>query len=394
LFKVYLPRLIVFGEGALDDLAEEVAKLGVKRILVITDNIVYGLTHSRLDSALVKFSLLYIDDVPEEPTFDYVESKVSHVKRFSPEIFLAVGGGSVIDAAKALYFRFESPNVDLATTNPLTYYGLGSKSKLICVPTTSGTGSDASFGVVLTRHHENRRVKVAMGSYELVPWGTYLEPGLTISMPPKVTRNTGLDALVHSFEAYVSTGASDFTDALAEKAVELVLQNLPLAYSDGSNAEARSKMQLAATMAGAAFSASGLGLVHGLGHAIGAEYGFPHGISVALYLPHVIRYNSTDEIVKRKYADLARRNGYNSSLRMLIELYAKVDGPVNLVGLGVKPESVRSALPRLVEMVMSDNEIVFNPVLPLPDKVEEIIKDSINGLALKAPKQASTNGIL
>ena len=382
MFKVYLPRLIVFGEGALDDLAEEAAKLGVKKILVVTDHIVYGFAHSRLDSVLTSFDLSYIDDVPEEPTFDYVESKVSRVKRFKPEIFLAVGGGSVIDAAKALYFRFESPNVDLATTNPLTHYGLGSKSKLICVPTTSGTGSDASFGVVLTRHDEHGRVKVAMGNYELVPWGTYLEPELTISMPPKVTRNTGLDALAHSFEAYVSTGASDFTDALAEKAVELVLQHLPLAYFDGSNMESRSKMQLAATMAGAAFSVSGLGLVHGLGHAIGSVYGFPHGISVGLYLPYVIRYNSTDETAKGKYADLARKNGYDSSLDMLRELYTKVDGPVNLVGLGVEPESVKNSIPRLVEIVMSDNEIVFNPVLPLPDKVAEMIKDSINGFAL------------
>jgi alcohol dehydrogenase len=235
---------------------------------------------------------------------------------------------------------------------------------------------------VLTRHDEHGRVKVAMGNYELVPWGTYLEPELTISMPPKVTRNTGLDALAHSFEAYVSTGASDFTDALAEKAVELVLQHLPLAYFDGSNMEARSKMQLAATMAGAAFSASGLGLAHGLGHAIGSVYGFPHGISVGLYLPYVIRYNSTDERAKRKYADLARKNGYDSCLDMLRELYTKVDGPVNLVGLGVEPENVKNAIPRLVEMVMSDNEIVFNPVLPLPDKVEEIINDSINGSAL------------
>jgi alcohol dehydrogenase class IV len=377
-----MPRLIVFGEGALDDLAEEAAKLGVKKILVVTDHAVYGFTHSRLDSVLASFDLSYIDDVPEEPTFDYVESKVSHVKRFKPEIFLAVGGGSVIDAAKALYFSFESPSVDLATTNPLTHYGLGSKSKLICVPTTSGTGSDASFGVVLTRHDEHGRVKVAMGNYELVPWGTYLEPELTISMPAKVTRNTGLDALAHSFEAYVSTGASDFTDALAEKAVELVLQHLPLAYFDGSNMEARSKMQLAATMAGAAFSASGLGLAHGLGHAIGSVYGFQHGISVGLYLPYVIRYNSTDERAKRKYADLARKNGYDSCLDMLRELYTKVDGPVNLVGLGVEPENVKNAIPRLVELVMSDNEIVFNPVLPLPDKVEEIIKDSIHGSAL------------
>jgi alcohol dehydrogenase class IV len=382
LFKVYLPKRIVFGEGALDDLAEEVAKLAVKRVLVITDHVVYGFAHSRLGSVLASFDLSYIDDVPEEPTFDYVESKVSQVKRFKPEIFLAVGGGSVIDAAKALYLRFESPTVDLATTNPLIHYGLGSKSKLVCVPTTSGTGSDASFGVVLTRNDENGRVKVAMGNYELVPWGTYLEPELTLSMPPKVTRNTGLDALVHSFESYVSTGASDFTDALAEKAVELVLKHLPLAYFDGSNMEARSKMQLAATMAGAAFSASGLGLVHGLGHAVGAEYGFPHGISVALYLPYVIRHNSTDESAKRKYADLARKNEYYSSLNMLRELYEKVDGPVNLVGLGVEPERVKSAIPRLVEMVMKDNNIVFNPVLPLPDKVEEIIKDSINGSAL------------
>ena len=385
MFKVYLPRLIVFGEGALDDLAEEATKLGVKRILVVTDHVVYGFAHSRLDSVLASFDLSYIDDVPEEPTFDYVESKVSHVKRFKPEIFLAVGGGSVIDAAKALHFRFESPTVDLATTNPLTHYGLGSKSKLVCVPTTSGTGSDASFGVVLTRHDENGKVKVAMGNYELVPWSTYLEPGLTVSMPPKVTRNTGLDALVHSFEAYVSTGASDFTDALAEKAVELVLQYLPLAYLVGTNMEARSEMQLAATMAGAAFSASGLGLAHGLGHAVGSVYDFPHGISVSLYLPYVIRYNSTAERAKRKYAALARKNDYDSSLELLRELYTKVDGPMNLVGLGVEPESVKSVIPRLVEMVMNDNEIVFNPVLPLPDKVEEIIKDSINGSALHGP---------
>jgi alcohol dehydrogenase class IV len=190
---------------------------------------------------------------------------------------------------------------------------------------------------------------------------------------------------VHSFEAYVSTGASDFTDALAEKAVELVLQYLPLAYFDGSNMDARSEMQLAATMAGAAFSASGLGLAHGLGHAVGSVYDFPHGISVSLYLPYVIRYNSTDERAKRKYAELARKNDYDSSLDLLRELYTKVDGPVNLVGLGVEPERVKGVIPRLVEMVMSDNEIVFNPVLPLPDKVEEIIKDSINGSALHGP---------
>lgn len=378
--KVCLPRYIVSGDDALEDLREELLKRGVRKVLLVTDANLFRIHHERIEALLQGFESHTVADVSEEPDFGYVEDRWRSLADSPPDVIVAWGGGSVIDAAKALLFKLERPEERLDEVSPFVYYGVGERIRLFAVPTTAGTGSDASFGIVLTRQDEKGRVKTPLGSFELVPYSTYLEPELTLGLGPLATRATALDALTHALEAYVATGASEFTDALVEKSTELIFSSLPVAYSQGSDRDARRRLQIAATMAGVALTNSGLGLAHCLGHALGSVFGTVHGASVGVYLPYVVRYNSTEvQPVREKYLRLSRRLGYANMSDALSDLYMKVEAAYNLKALGIEEADVRENLERLVEIASSDSEIVFNPVLPKRESVRGILLESMNG---------------
>jgi alcohol dehydrogenase class IV len=378
--KICLPRYIVAGDDSLEDLRDELLKRGTRRVLLVTDANLFRAHQKRMEALLQGFESHVLSDVSEEPDFGYVEDRWQGLAQRPPDAIVAWGGGSVIDAAKALLFKLEKPEEKLEEVSPFVHYGIGEKIRLFVVPTTAGTGSDASFGIVLTRQDRQGRVKTPLGSYELVPYATYLEPELTLGLGPNATRATALDALTHALEAYIATGASEFTDALAEKTVELIYDSLPVAYSSGSDREARRKLQVAATMAGVALTNSGLGLAHCLGHALGSVFGTVHGSSVGVYLPYIVRYNSAQkQSVREKYTRLSERLGYSAMPAALSALYTKVGAAYNLAMLGISEADVRENLERLVEIAASDSEIVFNPVLPRREHIRDILLESIRG---------------
>ena len=294
---------------------------------------------------------------------------------------VAVGGGSVIDAAKAGWLVYENPSADLETVNPFTRYGLGRRARLVAVPTTSGTGSDVSFGVVLTKRLNGGRRKLAMGSPELVPYATVLDPYIVRDLPRHLTLYTGVDALAHAVEAYVANTANHFSDALAEKAVQLIFTNLPRVLESPGDEQARLAMHVAATMAGMAFTASGLGLAHAIAHALGPRLGLHHGLSVGLALPYVIDYNSTaSDQAKAKYEKLKRvleglvglpsRPSFRDHV---LALYDDVGFPKKVSELESPPS--RSEWERMIrdvaEEAMQDPELAFNPA---PVGVEEVVE--------------------
>lgn len=283
------------GEGALDKLTE----LGIKRAVVVCDPFMTKSGASkyvtdRLDAAGARWDIF--DGVVPDPTVDVVACAVGAIKSAAPDTVIALGGGSAIDTAKAANFIYaQGEGVD--------------QPQLVVVPTTSGTGSEAtSFSVI---SDPSAGVKYPLVSDDLLPNHAILDPSLTLTVPPVVTADTGLDVLTHAIEAYVATGHTDMTDAFAEKAAAIVFEYLETAVKDGSNFEARERLQNASCMAGVAFNNAGLGLNHAMAHALGAQLHMSHGRCNALLLPHVIRFNAEGGLTRARYAKLAARVGCN-----------------------------------------------------------------------------------
>ena len=275
-------------------------------------------------------------NVEPEPTEEQIRAGVAEVTRVAADAIIAVGGGSVLDAAKAMRLFHENPQLNVrelslpfldARKRIAEFPQLAHEIKLIAVPTTSGTGSEVSPAVVLTSKDHK---KVTLVDYSLVPDMAIVDPLLTVTMPPALTADTGIDALTHALEAGVSIFASPFTDAFCAQAIRLIFEFLPRAYEDGSDLEARSAMSNAATIAGLAFSNAFLGINHALAHAVGARFGIAHGRANAIFLPHVLRYNAS---LPSKFMPSPGYTHYVAP-----EKYAQVAW---IVGLGGKSEEAR-----------------------------------------------------
>ncbi len=264
------------------------------------------------------------DQVIPNPTVELVSQGVAHILDYQPDTVIALGGGSAIDTGKAISFIY-------------TRAAGAEKPRCIAIPTTSGTGSEVTSFSVLSDPAAG--AKYPLVDDRMLPEVALLDPSLTVSVPPQVTADTGLDVLTHAVEAYVSTGANDFTDALAEKACVLVLEYLPRAVKSGEDLEARAKLHAASCMAGMAFNNAGLGLCHAMAHALGEQLHLPHGRCNALLLPHVVGFNAglgeTGRFPARsQYATLAKRLGlccYNeevavrSLIKQIQDLMSQVD---------------------------------------------------------------------
>ncbi len=386
---ISLPRMLFVGRDSFGEFQEVLNDIKPKTVLIVTDKIIKDLglvekVTELLDSLGVKWYIF--DKVEPEPSFETVEEGAKIAQELKPSLIISIGGGSVIDAAKSIWLLYEKPNYNLEELGPFEWLGLGEKAKLVSIPTTSGTGSEVTFAVVLTKKEEKK--KIAVGNYELVPYYSVVDPMFSSTMPKKLTASTGIDALTHAIEAYVSINANPFTDALAEKALELIFAWLPRAYRDGSNIDAREKMHTAATLAGMAFSNSGLGLAHALGHSFGPIFGIPHGFSVGVFLPYVILFNSKDEEVKRKYAMLGKVIGVSGSnidllfegfVSKLVELYKSVEAPLTVKELGVKKEDYLRELDVLINNAYEDPDVAFNPVMTSPEDLEKIFKRAYEG---------------
>lgn len=292
-----VPKDIVFGEGAL----EYLSTLEGKKAIVVTGGSSmkkYGFldkTKKILEKANMEVTIF--DGVEPNPSVETVEKGAIVMTNFQPDWIVAIGGGSTIDAAKIMWAFYEHPKLSLKDIlKPGSLPKLRNKAKLAAIPSTSGTASEITAFSVITDIKEH--IKYPIVSYELTPDVAILDPLIPPKMPPHITANTGMDVLAHAIEAYVSTGASIYTDSLAIEAIKLVFERLPVAYENGDDIEARKDMHNASALAGMAFTNASLGLVHSLAHKIGGEFGVTHGLANAILLPYIIQYNrkSTDKV--------------------------------------------------------------------------------------------------
>ena len=346
-------------------------------------------------------------DVESDPSFDTIHRGVKLMQEFKPDVVIALGGGSPIDAAKGMWLFYEHPEADpegmklkFMDIRKRTYKfpKLGIKSKMVAIPTTSGTGSEVTSFAVITDKNQNKKYPLA--DYELTPDVAIVDPDLVMSLPKTITADTGMDVLTHAIESYVSNMASDYTDGLAEKAVELVFKNIREAYNNGSNKEAREKMHNASTIAGMAFTNAFLGINHSLAHKIGGEFHLPHGRINAILLPYVIRYNSQMPtkfvsfpkyeyfIADQKYADLSRRmnfpaytneEGVNSLIEEIKKLNNDLNIPKSFKEAGIDEQEFLAKVDILADRAFEDQCTTANPRLPLVSELKQILLDSYYG---------------
>ncbi|KAA8923084.1 iron-containing alcohol dehydrogenase family protein [Thermoplasma sp.] len=358
---ITLPRKIYQQRDIIDSLKET---LQLKEpILLVSDRNIMRIFGDRIRNALQGSDYRTIDDVTPEPEISAIELAYKNLSGFQPRTIIALGGGSVIDFAKSLDIKISYPERSLEEVNP--FEPLDLRAEIIAIPTTSGTGSDVSFGIVLA----NQGRKLALGNFDLVPYVSVLDSSLVPS-DPKIIRPTGVDALVHSFEALTANTSSIFTDAMAEKAIETIFKNIE--GSMNGNEDARENMHLAATMAGIAFTNSGTALAHALGHSFGATHHVVHGTCVGLFLPYVIEFNSSDTNAKMKYDRIAERLGYKDAISALKDLYGRIGQPTTAKELGIQRDVYMRSIDEMVEKALADSELAFNPVIAGDEDVRSI----------------------
>ncbi|MER2598103.1 MAG: iron-containing alcohol dehydrogenase [Caldilineales bacterium] len=377
---------VVFGDDALEHLEH----LQGKRAFFVTDAnmLAFGfvervqqrLAVAGLDSAVFA-------EVEPNPSLQTVQRAAALMADYQPDWIIGLGGGSAMDAAKAAWLLYECPDADPAAINPMEDYGLRQKARLIAIPTTSGTGSEATWATVLT--DTEAQMKLSMGSPELLPDLAIVDSTLVMGLPARITADTGMDVLTHAVEAYTNTLANDFSDGLALKAVQLTMRYLPVAYADGSDAEARGHMHNAAAIAGIAFSNAMLGLSHAMGHSLGAVLHVPHGRAVGLFLPYVVEFTANGG--GTRYADIAHflrlpaedeAAGVAALAAAIRSLSAQINFATRLEDLGISRDAFEQALPKLVTNAAADNQLFFNLRFADNDELEKLFRYAYEGRSI------------
>ncbi|WP_329015548.1 bifunctional acetaldehyde-CoA/alcohol dehydrogenase [Micromonospora rifamycinica] len=407
-FKV--PSKIFFEANAIRYLAE---MPDVHRVTVVTDATMTRLGFvDRINRVLQRrpgrIALQIIDDVEPEPSVETVDRGAALMRAFRPDTIVALGGGSAMDAAKVMWLRYEHPDVDFddmrekffdIRKRAFTFPTLGALARLVCVPTTSGTGAEVTPFAVITDHRTGKKYPLA--DYALTPTVAIVDPVLTASMPATIAADSGFDALTHAIEAYVSVYANDFTDGLALHAIRLIFGNLERAVVD-ADPEARERMHNAGTIAGMAFGSAFLGIVHAMSHTLGATFHIAHGRTNAVLLPHVIRYNGT---VPAKLSGWPRYESYRAPERFA-EIAAQLGLPAgtpaegvasladaverlrDAVGIepsfatiGVDRAAFEAALPQQALNAYEDQCAPANPRMPMLDDMQQLMRAAYHGTA-------------
>lgn len=341
-------------------------------------------------------------EVEPDPDVETVMRGAKAMERFLPDVIIALGGGSAIDAAKGMWLFYEHPETDFSALRLkfmdirkrlYKFPALGAKCKLVAIPTTSGTGSEVTaFSVITDRA---KQVKYPLADYELTPNVAIVDPDFVRSVPPSVTADTGLDVLTHAVESYLSVLASDFTDAPAQQAVRLVFEYLPRAVRDGNDRVAREKMHNASCMAGMAFTNAFLGINHSLAHKLGGEFHIPHGRANAILLPHVLEYNTQlpakftiwpkyeTFVADRKAARLAEiigcggkdtQESVDNFITAIRNLMKELHMPSSVRECGIDKKTYMNRIGYLAQQAFEDQCTTANPRLPLVSELEELYR--------------------
>ncbi len=377
--QVILPRIMQVGENASQEMPNVLASLGCKRPLIITDKMMVQLGYaSRIQECLSSqmISSDVFDDTVPEPTVSSIQAGVDKARNGDYDCIIALGGGSPIDSAKAIAILAKHGGTmqDYKFPRMVIEAGL----PLIAVPTTAGTGSEGTrFTIITDEKSDEKMLCVGIG---FMPVAALVDYSLTLSLPPRITADTGIDALTHAIESYVSQKANPYSDSQALSAMRLIGPNLRRAYHDGSDKSAREAMMLGSTLAGVAFSNASVALVHGMSRPIGAAFHVPHGLSNAMLLPSVTAFSIP--AAPERYADCARAMGVataqdsdeQANEKLLNELQAlndelKVPTPAQF---GIERQAFFELMPTMAEQALASGSPNNNPRVPSAEEVVEI----------------------
>ena len=408
-FKV--PPKVYFKRGAIDLALRELE--GKKRAFIVTDRFLFN--SGAVDNIIKVLDEVGIDhqiffDVKPDPTISTINQALEIVRPYEPDIIIALGGGSPMDAAKIIWLMYEQPETVFEDISMrfmdirkriCRIPELGKKATMVAIPTTSGTGSEVTPFAIIT--DDETHVKYAIADYALTPNMAIIDPNFVDGMPKGLTAASGIDALVHSIEAYVSVMATNFTNSNALEATKLIFRYLTRSYNDGAKDPiAREKVHYAATIAGMAFANSFLGLCHSMAHKLGAMYNVPHGVANALLINQVIKYNANDKPRKQsifpqykfpsakiKYGQIADELGLggkndDEKVELLLDAITKLKQDLNLPAsirdFGVDEKTFMDKLDELVELAYDDQCTGANPVYPLMDEIKQIYIDAYHGV--------------
>ena len=400
------PEKVYIKKGCLPVALEELKTVMDKeRVFIVTDTFLYknGYTKviiDKLDEMNIVHETFF--DVAPDPNLACAREGARLMEKFEPDCIIAVGGGSAMDAAKIMWVMYEHPEVDFMDMamrfmdirkRIYAFPKMGEKAYFVAIPTSAGTGSEVTPFAVIT--DEETGQKYPLADYELLPKMAIVDSNMMMDAPKSLTSASGIDALVHSIEAYTSMMATEFTDGLALEALKIIFEYLPRAYENGANdPEAREKMAHAATIAGMAFANAFLGICHSMGHKLGAYHHLPHGITVSLVLDEVMRFNSAEVPHKmgtfpqydhphtlRRYAEIAEslNIGGNNDEEKLENLIRKIDELKEKIGIkktikeyGIKEEDFLSTLDEMSEMAFDDQCTGTNPRYPLISEIKDM----------------------
>jgi len=313
--------------------------------------------------------------IRKNPAANDITEAVESMRAFSPDAVIAVGGGSAIDAAKAMALFYEYPGLtfERALNEPLP--AVRNQLRLIAIPTTSGTGTEVTRVAVIT--YKESDIKIGLKSPAFLPDIAILDAGLTLSMPRKVVAETGMDAMTHAVECYINNALDDHTECLAAGAVEGLFKYLPLSYETGA-IEYREKVHNYQSIAGSAFGNVGLGMAHGISHAIGGKFDYGHGLVNAVALPYVLQYNSRDTVVRQKLQYLGKRIGSSDFIESIKELCKRLSIPGSFKEMGIAEEDFFGSFDTLVENSLKGSTRV-NPVMISHGQMKELLGNIYEG---------------
>lgn len=399
------PQKVYFKKGCLPvALSELKSVLDKKRVFLVTDSFLYKNGYTKcITDKLDQLDIVYtvFSDVEPDPTLLSAQKGAEAMRKFEPDCIIALGGGSAMDAGKIMWVLYEHPEADFLDMamrfmdirkRVYTFPKMGEKAAFIAVPTSSGTGSEVTPFAVIT--DQTTGIKYPLADYELMPSMAIIDTDLMMSAPKGLTSASGIDALTHALEAYASIMATDYTDGIAVRAMQLIFEYLPAAYEDGTNVKAREKMANASTMAGMAFANAFLGVCHSMAHKLGAYHHLPHGVANALLITDVMRYNASEKPRKmgtfsqyqyphtlERYCECARACGVtgeddNTVFEKFIE---KIENLKKTVGIkksireyGIEESKFLETLDEMVEMAFDDQCTGANPRYPLMSEIREM----------------------
>lgn len=406
-FKV--PEKIYFEKNSIQYL-QKMPK--ITKAMIVTDPMMVKLGyvdkvlyHLRKRSDYVHCEIF--SDVEPDPSKETVMRGTAAMDAFEPDVIIALGGGSAMDAAKGMWLFHEHPDTEFdgikqkfldIRKRVYKFPELGNKAQFVAIPTTSGTGSEVTPFTVITDKENN--IKYPLADYALTPDVAIIDPQFVMTVPPVITADTGMDVLTHAIEAYVSVLANDYTDGLAMKAIKLVFDNLVTAYKDGSNEFAREKMHNASALAGMAFANAFLGINHSLAHKLGAEFHIAHGRANAILMPHVIRYNAKKPtkfnsfpkyehfVADKRYAEIAQslglpakttEEGVESLVNAVYDLAKKLNIPMSIAENGVDKKEFEARVDYLADRAFEDQCTTANPKLPLVTELADVYRNAFVG---------------